>query len=70
MNEQKAKIAAGIESLQNSISDRFEDLTKDFYKRGIFLGNPTLISRKFKDTVESVKTYVAERRSQHDKNNK
>ncbi|MCR5280093.1 MAG: putative ABC transporter permease [Lachnospiraceae bacterium] len=62
MNEQKAKIAAGIDSIQNSISDRFEDLTKDFYKRGLFLGNPTIMSRKFKDTVDSVKTYVAERK--------
>lgn len=36
---------------------------KDFYKRGIFIGNPTLGSKKFKDTVDSIKAYVEERKN-------
>lgn len=35
---------------------------KDFYKRGIFLGNPTLSSKKFKSTIETIKSYVNEKR--------
>lgn len=31
---------------------------KDFYKRGIFLGNPTLNSKKFKGTIETIKAYI------------
>lgn len=31
---------------------------KNFYKRGIFTGNPTLASRKFKESLETVRRYV------------
>lgn len=36
---------------------------KDFYKRGIILGNPTMVSKKFKDSFESIKDYVTEKKS-------
>lgn len=36
---------------------------KGFYKRGIFLGNPTLVSRKFKDSVESIKNFVTDKKN-------
>lgn len=61
VNEQRAKISEGIDSLQKGIADKFEDLKHDFYKRGLFLGNPTLKSKKFRETVDSVKAYVAEK---------
>lgn len=35
---------------------------KGFYKRGIFVGNPGIVSKKFKDTVETVKKYVLEKK--------
>ena len=62
VNEQRAKIVAGIDSIQKGISDKFEDLTKDFYKRGIFLGNPTLASKKFKGTIDNIKSFLDEKR--------
>ncbi|MCR5309816.1 MAG: hypothetical protein K6E32_00195 [Lachnospiraceae bacterium] len=63
MEAKKAEITAGIENLRRNITDRFEDFTKDFYKRGAILGNPTLMSKKFKETVESVKQYVTEKKT-------
>lgn len=38
----------------------------DFYKRGIFLGNPDIVSVKFKDNVESIKKFVTEKRNRQD----
>ncbi len=58
VNEQKQKILSGIENLQNGISTRFEDMTKDFYKRGLFLGNPTLKSRFSSESVDSIRDYI------------
>ncbi len=55
----KAEFAELKEKFSNSKLKR-PDLSKfkSFYKRGIFLGNPTLASRKFKDSLETVKRYV------------
>lgn len=36
---------------------------KDFYKRGLILGNPTMVSRKFRDSFESIREYVTEKKS-------
>ena len=63
VNEQRARISAGIDSLQKGIADKFEDLRHDFYKRGVFLGNPSLRSRSFSETIDSIKEYLFERRS-------
>lgn len=35
---------------------------KGFYRRGIFLGNPTLVSKKFRETVESIKNFVIDKK--------
>ena len=39
----------------------------DFYKRGIFLGNPSLKSVKFKDTVESIKAFVTDKKNRQER---
>lgn len=36
---------------------------KDFYKRGIILGNPTMVSKKFKDSFESIREYVTDKKN-------
>lgn len=42
-------------------SNRFGlDDFKNYYKRGIILGNPGMVSKKFKDTVETIKKHVAD----------
>lgn len=35
---------------------------KDMYKRGMILGNPTMVSKKFRENVEQIKEYVEEKR--------
>lgn len=36
---------------------------KGFYRRGIILGNPTMVSKKFKDSFESIKSFVNDKRN-------
>lgn len=36
---------------------------KDFYKRGMLLGNPTMVSGKFKEALEELKEAVSERKN-------
>lgn len=57
-NTQKAKITTAIDGIQNAISEKYSELTKNFFERGIFLGNPTMKSKRFGDTLESVKAVV------------
>ena len=67
MEETPAKFAESIKNELSELRDKFviekrDELSEnniwDFYKRGIFLGNPTLKSVKFSDTVDTLKDYV------------
>lgn len=67
MEETPAKFAENIKNELSELRDKFviekrneqsENNIWDFYKRGIFLGNPTLKSVKFSDTVDNLKDYV------------
>ncbi len=67
MEETPAKFAENIKNELSELRDKFviekrDELSEnniwDFYKRGIFLGNPTLKSVKFSDTVDTLKDYV------------
>lgn len=67
MEETPAKFAENIKNELSELRDKFviekrneqsENNIWDFYKRGIFLGNPTLKSVKFSDTVDTLKDYV------------
>ena len=50
---------AAVKKAMEETPARFaENIIWDFYKRGIFLGNPTLKSVKFSDTVDTLKDYV------------
>ncbi len=40
---------------------------KDMYKRGTILGNPTMASKKFKDSLDTLKGYVSEKSEKKDK---
>lgn len=67
MEETPAKFAEGLKKELSELRDKFviekrneqsENNIWDFYKRGIFLGNPTLKSVKFSETVDTLKDYV------------
>ena len=71
MEEAPEKFASNIAEEFNGMKEKFIEKKatgfgfmgfKDFYKRGIFLGNPTLNSKKFKGTIETIKSYVNEKR--------
>ena len=67
MEETPARFAENIKNELSELRDKFviekrdeqsENNIWDFYKRGIFLGNPTLKSVKFSETVDTLKDYV------------
>lgn len=39
---------------------------KDIYKRGLILGNPDMVSRKFRDSLETIKSYVTDKKDKND----
>ena len=67
MEETPEKFADNIKNELSELRDKFvitkrdessENTIWDYYKRGIFLGNPTLKSVNFTDTVETLKKQV------------
>ena len=67
MEEAPAKFADNVKTELSELRDKFvitkrdelsENTIWDFYKRGIFLGNPSLKSVKFSETVETLRDYV------------
>lgn len=63
IEEQKARVEEARRVLEARVEDIKERFVSDFYNRGIFLGNPSLQSKKFKETVDSIKTYIEERKN-------
>lgn len=58
------KVKAEFEEIREKLSAiNKPDLSKfkKFYKRGIFTGNPTLASKKFKDSLEAIRDYVVKK---------
>ena len=43
---------------------------KDFYKRGMLRGNPTMVSGKFREALEELKETVSGKRKENEKDNK
>lgn len=75
MEEKPLAYAEGIRTEYHELVARFKikseehyGLSKftDFYRRGIFLGNPDIVSTKFRENVESVKKFVTEKRNRQD----
>ena len=67
MEDTPEKFADNIINELSELRDKFvitkrdessENTIWDYYKRGIFLGNPTLKSVNFTDTVETLKKQV------------
>jgi len=67
MEETPERFADNIKNELTELRDKFvitkrdemsENTVWDFYKRGIFLGNPSLKSIKFSETVDTLKDYV------------
>lgn len=67
MEETPSRFAAAVADEISELKEKFAvdkalrfgfTSFKDFYKRGIFLGNPTLNSKKFKGTIETIKSFV------------
>jgi len=76
MEETPARFAESIKKELSELRDKFviekrneqsENNIWDFYKRGIFLGNPTLKSVKFSETVDTLKDYVMNLKSKSGK---
>lgn len=72
MEEKPAVYAENIRTEYHELLARFTVKSEDhygisrfsdFYKRGIFTGNPGIASKKFKDSVESIKKIVTEKRN-------
>lgn len=72
MEEKPSELAENVKQELSEIKDKFTVLKatkfglsdfKGFYKRGIFLGNPDLASKKFKDTLDTIKAYVTDKKN-------
>ncbi len=83
LNKIKSMLSERPDAIADNIKEEYDEFVKklaarrennyglqafrEFYKRGIFLGNPTLNSKKFKDSVETIKKFVAENRNKNKK---
>ncbi|MBO7356966.1 MAG: hypothetical protein J6U37_00370 [Lachnospiraceae bacterium] len=83
LNKIKSMLSERPDAIADNIREEYEEFVKrlavkrdnntglqsfrEFYKRGIFLGNPTLNSKRFKDSVETIKKFIEENRKNWDK---
>lgn len=76
MEETPAKFADSIREELSELRDKFivnrgdklgDQAASDFFKRGLFFGNPSMKSVMFSDAFEDLKTYVYSRRNKKNK---